>query len=186
MSDGPPLARPAGVTQKTQPGNALAIEELARRYSGALRSFFAKRARAADLDDLVQEVLTRLVARSRGAAIENPEGYVFQTAANLLRDRARQHAARSGDLHGSFEESEHGGVEVSPERVLLSQEAVAMLVRALDELPERTRDVFMLHRYDGLEHREIAGRLGISESAVWKHMRKAVMHLHARMERSKS
>jgi RNA polymerase sigma-70 factor (ECF subfamily) len=186
VTDGPGLARPDSVKRDTQQGEGLAIEGLARRYSGALRSFFAKRTRGADLDDLVQEVLVRLVARSRGEAIENPEGYVFQTAANLLRDRARQHAARSGGSHGSFEETEHGAVEISPERVLLSQEAIEMLVRALDELPQRTRDVFVLHRYDGLEHREIARRLGISESAVWKHMGKAVTHLHARMERSKS
>src|SRR5687767_2146551 len=94
---------------------------------------------------MVQEVFIRLMARSSGGAIDNPEGYIFQTAANLLRDRARLQQARRTDLHDSFEETEHSRVEISPERVLLSQEGVALLVRALFFLCYRTRRV--LHSF---------------------------------------
>ena len=47
-----------------------------------------------DVDDLVQEVFTRLLARSERVQMEEPEAYVFQIAANLLRDRSRRDIVR--------------------------------------------------------------------------------------------
>jgi len=45
------------------------------------------------------------------------------------------------------------------------------------QLNERTRDVFVLNRLEQMKNREIAQMLGISESAVEKHMTKALAHL---------
>ena len=44
-------------------------------------------------------------------------------------------------------------------------------------LPERTREIFLMHRIDKLEYSEIAQRLGISESAIEKQMAKAMVAL---------
>jgi RNA polymerase sigma-70 factor (ECF subfamily) len=49
------------------------------------------------------------------------------------------------------------------------------------ELPARTRDVFVLRRLEGLPYNEIAKRLGLSVSAVEKHMLRATRHLVARV-----
>lgn len=59
-----------------------------------------------------------------------------------------------------------------------------MLRAALEELPPRTRAVFLLHRFDGFKYREIAKRLGISSSSVEKHMMVAIKHVLARMGKS--
>jgi RNA polymerase sigma factor (sigma-70 family) len=48
------------------------------------------------------------------------------------------------------------------------------------ELPERTRQIFVLRRLEGLSYFEIGRRLGVSVSAVEKHMQRAVRHLAAR------
>jgi RNA polymerase sigma factor (sigma-70 family) len=48
------------------------------------------------------------------------------------------------------------------------------------DLPERTRTVFVLRRLEGQSYREISLRLGLSVSAVEKHMLRAVRHLLAR------
>ena len=75
--------------------------------------------------------------------------------------------------------------ETSPERVLNSEQELNVVVDALQELSERTRDVFMLDRLEHLKHGEIAGLYGISVSAVEKHVAKAVAHL-ARRARARS
>ena len=65
----------------------------------------------------------------------------------------------------------------------ISNTAPAALVRALEELPERTRDIFLMRRYEGLAYGDIAERLGISVSAIEKHVAKAVAYIARRMAR---
>ena len=48
---------------------------------------------------------------------------------------------------------------------------------ALNALPDRTRQVFVLCRVEGMRHRTVARRLGVSVSSVDKHMMKAIAHL---------
>ena len=51
------------------------------------------------------------------------------------------------------------------------------VVSGINHLPERTREIFLMHRIDKLEYSEIAQRLGISESAIEKQMAKAMVAL---------
>ena len=53
----------------------------------------------------------------------------------------------------------------------------------LGELPERTRVVFLLHRFEELKYAEIARRLEISVSSVEKHMMEAMRQIKTRFER---
>ncbi len=64
----------------------------------------------------------------------------------------------------------------------LARQSVAALKAALAELPERTQTVFVLHRFEGLRYGEIAVTLGISVSAVEKHMMRAMSHIVRGME----
>src|SRR3546814_14564515 len=65
----------------------------------------------------------------------------------------------------------------TPERELLGREALGTVDTAIDALPERTRQILAWRRIDHLTNRAIAQRLGISETAVEKHMRKAMFAL---------
>ena len=47
----------------------------------------------------------------------------------------------------------------------------------LSRLTPRTREIFLMHRLDEMKYREIAERLGISQSAVEKHIAKAALFL---------
>ena len=51
------------------------------------------------------------------------------------------------------------------------------LIQALGALPPMTRQVFWLHKLEGLTHPETAKRLQISKSAVEKHVSLALKHL---------
>lgn len=162
----------------------LALAELSHRFRPALKAYFAKRAPAGvDPDDLVQDVFVRLARRGRLATIRQVDGYLFQTAANVLTDRLRSGAARRRQDHVPYREVDHAHEDTSPDAVLMGREALAQLVAALYELSDRRRAVFLLHRFDGLRYGEIAERLRISLSSVEKHMIKALAHLTERLER---
>lgn len=159
------------------------IADLSVRYGQAVRRFFSRRLRdGADVEDLTQEVFARLLKRAEIGDIANIEGYLFHTAANLLRERARKAQRRPGDGAAEFDSDlVENDEDFSPERILLGREAYARMVEALQELPERARTIFVLNRFEELSAAEIARRLGVSVSTVEKDMMRAIAHLKARL-----
>jgi len=160
------------------------LDRLARRYYAPLASFFRKRTRdAAEVQDLVQQVFLRLAQYREVDQIRNPDGFIFQTASNTLKDHFRNSAVRNRFIKEQIETGDASGSDFSSERVLLARESVAQLADALRQLPERTRDVFMLRCFEGLKHAEIARLQGISVRAVEKHMERALTHLSSAVDR---
>jgi RNA polymerase sigma factor (sigma-70 family) len=157
------------------------LEVMASAYRAPLLSFFQRRLRRGpDAEDLVQEVFIRLARQQDLAGIEHLDGYVFQTAANVLRDRARREAVRAEPhMPEAFDPIDDAGF--SPERVLIGRQGVQRLISALHELPETTRVVFTQYHLDSVPQVEIARRLRLSLSTVEKHMARANAHLLRRM-----
>jgi len=158
--------------------------ELASRSKvlrGALVRFFQRHVHdLSEIDDLIQEVFLRIVRRGDTEQLEKLDGYIFQTASSVLKDRGRRRKARSSDHHIPFDSERHDGAEIGPEQILIGQESLQAAGVILLELPERTRRVFILRRLEGLPYQEIGQRLGLSVSAVEKHMQRAVRHLVTR------
>jgi RNA polymerase sigma factor (sigma-70 family) len=177
MTDG--ACNPSGPKQ----AHPAFVAELDRRFRRPLISYFEKRIRESyDVDDLVQEVLIRLSMRKSLADIQHVEGYVFQTAANLIRDRFRRQAVRHASDHAPLEKCELPTNEFSPERVLQSRQLLDKALTALRWLPARTREVFVLRLYEGLKLQEIASSLGMSVEGVRFHLRRAKAHLAKALE----
>ena len=166
---------------RTYGGEQPFIEALAARYRGALTQFFERRAPQlkSDSEDLTQEVFLRLASRGESEQIERIDGYIFQTASNVLTDRARRNAVRAADRHVCYEEDAHAVEDFSPERVLLAREQVAMVRTVLERLPDRVRAAFVLHRFEELGYAEIAKRLGVSVSSIEKYISQALKELTA-------
>ncbi len=161
----------------------LQLSTVVSDYTAPLERFFRRRVSVrAEVDDLVQEVFLRLARQDSIEAIDNPQAYVFQVAANILRDQGRRRRTHSADVHESFEDAVHGSQTISPERVVMARQSMGQLKAALLKLPLRTQEVFVLHRFEGLRYSEIANRLGVSLSAVEKHMMKAMKHITRRLE----
>src|SRR5262249_8550102 len=108
---------------------------------------------------------------------------VLKTASSVLADRARRFASHGGGRHVAFDSELHAEEEIDPVRVLGAKEELHAATAALLSLPERTRTVFVLRRLEGRRYRDIAAQLGISVSAVEKHMVRAIQHLSSRMEK---
>lgn len=149
-----------------------------RPLRGSLARYFARRLRdSSDVDDLVQEVFARTVARDSTTPIGHLGKYLYQTAASVLADYARRRSARRLEAHVPFDPDLHGGSDFDPERIVAGKQDLAAATAALLALPERTRTIFVLRRLDGVPAREVASQLGISVSGVEKHMVRAVRHL---------
>ena len=121
-----------------------------------LKYFLRKCRNPAEAEDLAQDVLERALAHARWESAEQARGYIFRIAINRWHDRNRRYLTR-----GAVVEWDDGaiyalGEEISPERVLNSEQELYEVVAALLELSERTRDVFMLDRLEHLKHGEIA------------------------------
>jgi RNA polymerase sigma-70 factor (ECF subfamily) len=162
-----------------------ALERLSRHFRWPLLRYFRRRTKdTADLEDMVQEVFVRLIRRGGTSALarENLSAYVFETASSVLKDRLRKHVTRHVEAHESFDNDKHSDVDFSPEHVLLGKERLVRATAVLLELPERTRVIFVLRRLEGMRFNDIAARLGISVSAVEKHMQRAITHLMRRIE----
>lgn len=62
----------------------------------------------------------------------------------------------------------------APDSPLIRKEVEDQVEKVLDRLPDRCREVFVMSRFNGLKNREIAEKLGISQTAVEKHIRRAL------------
>lgn len=178
------MADPSSLTDPPE-AQTRALELAARSEAAraSLVSYFRRRVRdAAEVDDLVQEVFLRLVVRGGVERIDHVQGYIFQTAASVLADRHRRRVVRRAEDHLPFDPEAHGGSDFDAERQLIGRERLRAASVALMALPERTRAIFLLRRLDGFRYADIAARLGISVSAVEKHMLRAVQHLMANTE----
>jgi RNA polymerase sigma-70 factor (ECF subfamily) len=124
----------------------------------------------------VQQVFLRLAQSRQQGEIANPDAYVFQTAANTLRDHHRHTAVRSSYL-ADLASTNDGANALTPERVVLAEENLSLLIEEIRQLPERTADIVVLRCFEGLSNPEIAQLHGISTRAVEKHVAKALARL---------
>jgi RNA polymerase sigma factor (sigma-70 family) len=174
------VSDPGDDTAEETPSGA-AFGKRSNALRAALTRFFASRGIAAvEIDDLVQDVFLRVVRRGALDTLDNVEAYVFATAQSVLADRGRRRATRQVDAHVSFHPEIHGGEDLGPDRIAAGREQLSATTRALLELPERTRQVFILRRLEGMAFSEIAVRLGVSLSSAEKDMQRAIRHVVAR------
>lgn len=152
-------------------------EEAGPLRQGLLRYFRHRVPDPVEAEDLVQEVFARISARDSPEPIDHLSGFVFQVASRVLADRGRRRFARRADAHVEFDPERHGDEDFDPHRILAGKETLRVVTEALLTLPHRTRTIFVLHRLEGRKAREVAQQLGISVSAVEKHMLLAIQHL---------
>lgn len=154
------------------------LDMIARRYTHALSRFFEQRIdQKSDVPDLVQDVFLRLSRLNDTGAIEKPENYLFKTASNTLRDHFRRANVRPTHAAEPFGEHHIGGSDFLPSDVLEGRQIIIALQAALGELPQRTRDVFVLKMLEEYKTGDIAGAVGISRRSVEKHFAKALAHI---------
>jgi RNA polymerase sigma factor (sigma-70 family) len=140
-------------------------------------------------EDLLQELWLKLSALSGDTEVSDPASYLFRMAHNLMLDRRRTDFRRSGRdqvFHAASDPTGSGeDRSPMPDRAMMAKQQLAQVERALKALGERTDYIFRRHRIEEIPQRDIASELGISLSAVEKHLQKAyraVRAVHDRLD----
>lgn len=158
-------------------------EALVRRFRAPLVRYFERRVGVReDAEELAQETFIRLFRNVALHEIRYIEGFVFITAANLLTDFYRKADRRRRIEGASLEGVDAPNAADNPQRILEGRAELNVLLNAVKDLPPKCRAVFVLHRFEGVAHSEIARRLGISVSMVEKHIAAALIRLRKRLE----
>ena len=125
----------------------------------------------------MQDVFVRLAQRTQGDRVENAEAYLMQTASSVWLDHHRRRKRRGEDEHVEYVDAQHAPEYFSPQRVVEGREAIRRVIDVLNALPERTRQAYVLCRVDGMKRKDVAKRLGVSTSAIEKHLMKASLRI---------
>jgi RNA polymerase sigma-70 factor (ECF subfamily) len=140
-------------------------------HEPALRAWLRRRRlEGLEIDDVIQETYTRLIAADSVAHIRDAKSYAFQIAGSVVVDHLRRLKVVSIASVSDLDHLDAPSEEPSPERQVIDREELHRLAQMIAGLPRRVRDVFTLRRVYGLSQREVAERLGIAESTVEKHM----------------
>lgn len=153
------------------------IERLYREHQPMLVRWLARLVRCEDTAaDLAQESYLRVAGTAGEQVITHPRAFLFRTARNLAFDHLRKMKTRSGSAQPLEEAMDLPSPLPSAETALLDRQRIALFRQTLETLPARCREVFLLHRIHHCTYTVIANRLGISESAVEKHIMRALKH----------
>jgi RNA polymerase sigma-70 factor (ECF subfamily) len=177
-------------------GDVRAFETLLARYEKPIWSFLHRFVRDAEAaEDLLQEVFLRVVrdAQDSGPAWKGEAKFstwLYTIARNLCIDRARRTAVR-GSSSPSIDGPTDGEAEAATlheriaapgpatDAVVAGRQAARRIDRAVAELPDDQREVFLMREVMEMPFAEIASVVGVSEPTVKSRMRYALEKLRA-------
>lgn len=162
-----------------------AFDLVYEQYGHKLFSFICKILKnEAETEEIVQEVFIRLW-ESRFNLEENKplHSYVFTIAYNYSIDLIRKKINSNKYL----EHLKNSSLLQSAPTVVSDieyKELSNTVEKLVGQLPERQRQIYQLHREEGLAYSEIADKLGISVNTVGNHMTKALKYLRENLDDS--
>jgi RNA polymerase sigma-70 factor (ECF subfamily) len=162
------------------------VADIEKQHGQRLRRFLASRLRhrAADVQDLVQEVFLRLLRIDRHETIRSSEAYLFTVAFHVLHQHVLRRSAmpEAVEITALMNEME-SAPQSDPATQVETQQQLEELQGALEQLSPKAQAVLLLHRRDGYSLEEIGARLGISRAMAAKYLSKALLHCRQRLEK---
>lgn len=168
-----------------------------RKISGVINEYGSKlfrfiRGRVpsnADAEDIAQEVWYQLSRVGELDSIEQISGWLFRVARNRITDNYRKQ--KTDLLEDEAFANDEGGFNfkdlliadsTSPEDANLKEMFWEELFKALDELPENQKNVFVWNELEDQTFQEISDRTGVNIKTLISRKRYAVQHLRVRLE----
>ena len=167
----------------------LAVKSAGQRLMRFIR---ARVANEADAEDVLQDVWHRLANALNAGPVEQVGAWLYTVAQNRIIDRYRKPAMPSLDaLVEDMESEPESGLafaefllrdNTTPRTEHLRHRFWEELHRALAELPEEQRQVFVWHELEALSFQDIAFLTGENANTLLSRKRYAVLHLRTRLE----
>jgi RNA polymerase sigma-70 factor (ECF subfamily) len=173
MEEARSMSIPAEITA-VQAGNEAMFETWFHRYYAELGRFAASfLSDPEEARDLVQRVFVKLwEKRAELPADLKLRSYLFTAVRNACYNLLEHKKVRH--QHSRYTQQQPTAWEVSPEILLEAKELAQRIDAAIDALPDRCREAFVLSRKEGLSYQEIADQMGISRKTVEAQMGKAL------------
>lgn len=148
-------------------------------YRGLMGNWTRRQTNHHDAEDAVHDAVLGLLDQTC-THIQNIPSYLFQATRNQLFDESRR---RGRWAQTPLDQLDEADTPLSPDVAEACQSTQLMdeLEVVLLQLPLVCRQVFLWNKIEGYSQREIAGRLGLSQSMVEKHMKRALTHLQTHL-----
>lgn len=153
----------------------LPLEAVLTQY---LRNNWRNRAEVADL---LQDVYVRVYEAAKEQRPSSTKSFVFTTARNLLLNRIRHDKIIPIETVDDLDALGMAADAPNPEMQSVAREELRRVQDALDLLPDRSREAFVLYHVDGLSQSEIALRMNIAEGTVRWHLKTGLEALADRL-----
>lgn len=132
---------------------------------------------SATAEDILQDTWIRLSNVRHDDSIDNHAAFAMRAAKNAAIGHFRKQQRRN-EIDAEVNDLLWQSVdEISPERIVMGRDMLRAVDAALQDMPERSRRIFLMNRINGVSHREIARQIGIREEAVYYHIRRVVERL---------
>ncbi|MCH2205758.1 MAG: RNA polymerase sigma factor [Lentisphaerales bacterium] len=155
----------------------LKLDDIFQRYYEELKAYVLSQVDVKDdAGDIVHDTYLRLRRIDDWGKIQNSKAFIYRAARNLMIDRVRRFSKQvSNDSESGKDVAEQTLQDRrSPLEETLGVEKQRIIQEQISSLPEKCQEVFILHKFSGLKHAEIAAKLNISQSTVEKHIIKAL------------
>jgi len=152
-------------------GDKIAFKQLYQIYSSRLASKLIYLLKSEDLaQDILQDVFLKIWTNREMIDIELSFGaFLYKIATNLSKNVIRKNVYDQLMRHQVGQEEIYHPMEEGDD----AEQAKVILDQAMDQLTDRQREVYTLHKLEGLSYQEISEKLNISLSAINHHIQKA-------------
>jgi RNA polymerase sigma factor (sigma-70 family) len=128
----------------------------------------------AELDDVVQESYLRLLRAHAAGTIQCARTYLFGIARYVALELHRKRRTRCETSVNELRESDTIAADDDIVAMITHSQELALTAEAIKQLPDRCRQIVVLHTIDGLSYQHIAAKLGLAEETVRVQMARAV------------
>lgn len=128
-------------------------------------------------EDLAQEAYVKAVTAKVSEAVQSPEAFLYRIARNLAIDYGRRGQIERRIFAAAPEPDTFESVAstmASPEESAANRQLVDALDAALKSVPNRARQVMILHRVEGWTLSEVSAHFGVSVTTIQKDLRLAM------------
>jgi RNA polymerase sigma-70 factor (family 1) len=157
-------------------------QRIHKEHGRSIRNFiYYKCGSLEQAEDIVQEAYIKLWENCKNIVMEKARSFLYTVAQRLFINQIRHQKVELNFIKGnsSTQTSE------DPSYILIEKEFKKELEKAISELPEKQREVFLMHRIDKMSYEEIATALEISVKAVEKRMHLALQVLKEKIKELK-